>query len=283
VTGAAALEEGERRLSAAGITDPNWDAEALLRHVLGWDRATWFSQNGQEVPPEPLASYMKLVAERARRRPLQHLIGKQPFWRHDFDVSPDALIPRRETELIVEAALGLLANTRALVADVGTGTGCIALSLAAERPLATIHAVDISPAALDVAKKNARKFGLEGRVHFHHGDLLAPLAPLGGGFDLVASNPPYIDPTEVPKLPPEVRDYEPQIALIPSGDRYSVYRRLAPQARQALRPGGALLVEIGLGMEGEVRRICEQAELEPQKAIADLQGIPRTLLARRRG
>jgi release factor glutamine methyltransferase len=197
-------------------------------------------------------------------------------------VSPDVLIPRPETELIVEAALGLLREVpNPVIADVGTGSGCIALSLAAERSDAVVSGIDISPAALAVARRNASRLGLEGRLRFLEGDLLEPLRAEFGGIDMVVSNPPYVDPADAPGLAPEVRLHEPAPALYPPSEPYSVYRALAPQAAAALRPGGTLLLEVGQGMRDEVVRICEGAGLPVLRVIPDLQGIPRTVVSRK--
>jgi release factor glutamine methyltransferase len=163
---------------------------------------------------------------------------------------------------------------------VGTGSGCIALSLAAERPDGVYHATDISADALAVARENARRLGIEDRVRFHEGDLLEPVASLARGVDLIACNPPYVDAAELPQLEPEVRDHEPRAALVPPGDRYSVYRRLAPQAASLLRAGGLLVVEVGQGMAEEVVAICGGAGLEPLPPVSDLAGIPRMVVAR---
>lgn len=280
MTVAEALRSATGRLQEAGVADAARDAERLLEHVLGWDRAALLSSPLAAVSPEAEARFRSLVDERARRRPLQHLTGTQAFWRHEFRVTPDVLIPRPETEVLVEAALELLRDVpRPVVVDVGTGSGCIALSLAAERPDAVVHAVDVSERALAVARDNARRLGLEGRVEHHLGDLLEPVAEIAGRVDLVASNPPYADPAD--PIAPEVRDHEPGIALFPAPDRYAVYRRLAPQARDILKPRGWLLLEIGLGMDAEVTRICADAGLAVDRVIPDLQSIPRTVVARR--
>ena len=280
MTVAEAIRRAAGRLAGAGVPDPVWDAEALLRHVLGWDRARIVAEGPAPLAPEAEERFLALVAERSRRRPLQHLLGAQHFWRHEFKVTPDVLVPRPETELLVETAVGLLRDLRApVLVDVGTGSGCIALSLASERADAVVHAVDLSEAALDVARENARRLSLEGRVRFHLGDLLEPVADLAGRIDLVASNPPYVDPAD--SLAPEVRDHDPALGLFPPGDRFSVYRRLAPQARRQLRPGGWLVVEIGQGMDAETRAICEGAGLSVEKVLPDLQSIPRAIVARR--
>lgn len=278
---AEALRLGASSLAAAGVPAPEWDAEALLRHVLGWERATLVARSGEALEPEVASRFFALVEERARRRPLQHLTGIQPFWRQELLVSPDVLIPRPETELVVEASLDLLRGLpRPVVVDVGTGSGAIALALAAELPAAEVHAVDVSAPALAVARVNARRLGLEERITFHEGDLLLPLADLAGRIDLVASNPPYVDPNET--LLPEVRDHEPALALFPPGERDSVYRRLAPQAFEALRPGGFLVLEVGFGMSEGVAGILGEAGFDVHCVLADLQQIPRTVVARRR-
>src|SRR5438552_6870599 len=178
LTVSALLDEAAAPLSAAGIATARLDAELLLRHVLGWDRASLIAREGEAVPPAAAALFRSAIGERARRRPLQHLTGVQAFWRHEFLVTPDTLIPRPDTEILVEAALGLLKDAvRPLIVDVGTGSGCIALSLAAARPDAEVHAVDVSRAALDVARGNATRLRLAGRVAFHEGDLLSPIGP----------------------------------------------------------------------------------------------------------
>jgi release factor glutamine methyltransferase len=184
--------------------------------------------------------------------------------------------------LLVETGLEWLRGAPApTVVDVGTGSGCIALSLAAERPDAVVHAVDVSARALVVARENARRLGLLDRVIFHEGDLLDPVRSLLGSVSLVVSNPPYVDESEASSLLPEVREHEPARALFPPRERYSVYRRLAPAAALALAPGGGLIVEVGFGMAAEVGRICESAGLPVSRVLPDLQGIPRALVAAR--
>jgi release factor glutamine methyltransferase len=282
VTVLEALRAATARLRAAGVDAPEHDAEVLLRHVLRWDRARLVAAGGHPLPDEPERSYLGLVEERARRRPLQHLTGTQWFWRHELRVTPDVLVPRPETEILVEAALGLMADqVRPLVVDVGTGSGCIALSLAFEMPKAEVHATDVSRAALDVARDNAVRLGLTGRVVFHRGDLLEPVHSLAGRLDLIVSNPPYVSADELPALAPEVRAHDPRVALVPPGDRLAVYRRLAPEAAALLRPGRSLAVEIGRGMEDEVSRELEAAGLRTTRVVPDLAGIPRVVIARR--
>jgi release factor glutamine methyltransferase len=282
VTVTEALTRAAHTLRGAGVPTPELDAERLLRHVLSWDRAKLLSEGSSPLPggAEPLLE--ALVRERARRRPLPHLLGTQAFWKHEFLVTPDVLIPRPETELLVEEALRvLLGRDRPVVVDVGTGSGCIALSLSAERAEAEVHAIDVSPAALAVARRNAERLGLSGRVAFHEGDLLAPVQGLQGRVDLVVSNPPYVDPADRETLAPEVRFGEPALALFPADGPYSFYRRLATAAPRLLRDRGSLLVEIGAGMAGEVERILVTAGFNVAFIRPDLQGIPRVVLGRR--
>lgn len=279
-TVAAALTQAQARLAHASVPDAGLDAERLLRHVLGWDRATLATSARASISLEALARFEALVAERAKRRPLQHLLGTQAFWRLQFRVTPDVLIPRPETEILVEAALARLRDLEhPVVVDVGTGSGCIALSLAAELPTAEIHATDVSAAALSVARDNAARLGLSAGVRFHQGDLLAPVG--GRRFELIASNPPYLDPALAPSLAPEVRDHEPSLALFPPGDAYAVYRRLIPAAHARLTPGGYLLLELGQGMADQVVRLAQHAGFTLDEILPDLQSIPRTLVAHR--
>ena len=282
MTAGDALRLASQRLGVAGIPDAKWDAELLLRHVLQWDRAALLSRDATDLTAEQEARFFALVAEREGRRPLQHLAGTQAFYGRDFVVTPDVLIPRPETELLVETALELLSGHAApVIVDVGTGTGCIALTLAAEIPSAEVHGGDISHAALDVCRDNARRLGVESRVHLYQGDLLAPVEFLAGSVHLVVSNPPYVHPSDISGLAPEVRDHEPRQALVPVPDAADLYRRLAAGARRLLRPGGGLLVEIGQGMADQVTTICKSAGLRVQRVIPDLNGIPRVVVALR--
>jgi release factor glutamine methyltransferase len=279
---ADALRAAEERLRAAGVPDPVLDAELLLRHVLGWDRAAVLTRAGQPLPGADEERFFALVDQRAGRRPLQHLTGTQAFWRHEFAVTPAVLIPRPETEVLVEMALEMLQGVHApVVVDVGTGSGCVALSLAAERPDAVVHAVDASAAALAVAGENVRRLGLPGRVELHEGDLLEPVARLRGAVHLVVSNPPYVDPSEIPSLAPEVRDHEPRSALVAPQPPYGIYERLAAQAVETLRPGGRLLVEVGRGMADGVAARLGAAGLVGIETRSDLAGVARVVSGRR--
>ena len=280
MTIADALHDGAGRLEKAGVPSPRLDAERLLRHVLGWDASRLIASARDAVPYSAAVEYEALVAQRAARRPLQHLTGTQAFWKHEFFVTGDVLIPRPETELLVDAALELLRDTRSpVVVDVGTGSGCIAISIALERPDAQVVAVDVSAAALFVARANAERLGAP--VRFDHSDLLAAVHDLAGRVDLVVSNPPYVDPAEVPGLEPEVRDHEPRDALVAKDGCDALYTRLAREAAAVLKPGGTLTVEMGAGMEVRVRCALTDAGLHVTGVRPDLAGIARVVVAAR--
>ncbi|HEY3175040.1 MAG TPA: peptide chain release factor N(5)-glutamine methyltransferase [Candidatus Polarisedimenticolia bacterium] len=277
-----ALRRAERRLRDAGLPDPALDAELLLRHVLGWDRAAVITRAADSLPVADEKRFSGVLELRAARRPLQHLTGTQAFWRHEFAVTPDALIPRPETEILVETALEKIRGRNApVIVDVGTGSGCIALSLAAERRDAVVHAIDVSPAALAVAVENARRLGLAERVTFHEADLLSPLAHLRGRIDVVVSNPPYVHPSDIAGLSPEVRDHEPRQALLAPDPPYGIYERLAAESFALLRPGGQILVEVGQGMAEGVAFRLRAAGFAEVESRPDLAGIPRVVSGRR--
>ena len=234
-----------------------------------------------EVARGDEARFRALVERRASREPLQYILGSAPFWKHEFVVTPAVLIPRPETELLVETALELVKGVeRPVIVDVGTGSGCIALSIAGEREDAVVHGTDISGPALEVALMNQRRLGLGQRTFFHRGQLLAPVT--GREVHLIVSNPPYVDPAEIDELAPEVRDHEPRQALVPPGDALAVYRELVPAAGAALRKGGALAVEISPFLPGAVVRLMEDAGFEGPSVRPDLSGRPRVVLARLR-
>jgi len=284
MTVAQALQLGTRRLTQAAVPTPGWDAELLLRHALGWDRAQLLSRDRDPIPPDALERYLAQLHERARRRPLQHLTGTQAFWKHEFIVTPDVLIPRPETETLVEVVLELLRTAESpVIVDLGTGSGNVALSLAAERPDASVHAVDISPAAVAVATENARRLDLEGRVRFHVGDLLLPVRDLLGRVDVIVSNPPYLDPAGQSSLQPEVRDHEPRVALLAPEGPLALYARLVTASSAVLRAGGWLALEVGAGMAADIAALCTDSGFDAPRVTPDLQAIPRVLAAQKNG
>jgi release factor glutamine methyltransferase len=269
-------------LREAGLSQPEADiaARLLAEHVLGWDTARILTDGHDPEPNKFADRYETLVARRAAREPLAYIVGRQDFWDLAFEVSPAVLIPRPETELIVEAALAVWAPSRAAaVVDACTGCGCIAVALACERPGATIVATDISEAALAVAGRNARRHGTQSRVRFVQADLLEPLA---GPFDLIVANPPYVQTRDRAGLQPEVRDHEPDVAIFGGADGIRIVARLVEQAATRLNPGGHLIFEFGFGQEILVEQLISQKPgLTMLDLRRDLQGIARTAVARR--
>jgi release factor glutamine methyltransferase len=261
----------------------------LLMHVLGCDRAYLHTHTKEDVPLPAVEQYSQLIAERASGKPTQYITGHQEFWGLDFEVTPDVLIPRPETEHMVECVLELARrqghskDARLRIVDVGTGSGCIALALASEFPRAILFGVDISRPALVVASRNAMRLGMPERVKFLESDLLKRLlAPdFAGTFDFVLSNPPYVGKDEVDKVQREVRNFEPRLAWGGDLERgEEVYARLFPQALQVLKPGGHVVVEIGYNMRERVLALLgnEWGEIE---VTPDLAGIPRVVSARK--
>ncbi|MCC6162191.1 MAG: peptide chain release factor N(5)-glutamine methyltransferase [Acidobacteria bacterium] len=251
----------------------------LARHVVQWDRATWITRADEPVPAGFAQAFDALVARRAAREPVAYIIGTREFYGRDFRVSRDVLIPRPETELIVEWALATLPADRFLrIVDVGTGSGVLAVTLAAERESWHVEAVDISERAVAVARDNARRQGVAGRLTFLIGDLLAPTM---GAFDAIVANPPYVARRDAPGLSPDVHDHEPHVALFGGQDGMDVPERLLNDAAQRLVPGGWLAMEFGYGMQDPVEIAARNAGLTVVDVLEDLQGIARTLIARR--
>ena len=231
------------------------------------------------------ARYRDLVARRAARHPLQYLTGTQEFWSLAFKVTPAVLIPRPETEGIIEAFLRLSASPDPVVVDIGTGSGCLAVSVAKEIAGARVFAGDVSAEALDVARENAAAHGVADRIEFRRGDLFEPFRGPGSGLagrvDVILTNPPYLGDDEFPGLMPEVRDHEPRGALSAGPDPVAVHRRLARECVELLKPGGYLIAEMGLGQEAGLRALYGgQPRLEVTAVFPDLTGIPRVLVAR---
>ncbi len=257
------------------VGSPRMNAEVLLMFVVGCDRAFLYTHPERELSPDENNRYDEALEQRARGVPAQYITGHQEFWGLDFIVGPAVLIPRPETEHLVEAVLELCKTIeRPRIADVGTGSGCVALALASELPRAEIHATEISEDAMEIARANAARLLLTERVTFHATDLLHGIA---GPFDIVASNPPYVGESEYDKVQLEVRKFEPRCAVFAGPDGMDVIRRLAPQARAALKPGGFLAMEIGYSQEAIVRDVLR--DWQDVRAVPDLQGIPRVIVA----
>ncbi|MCI0354267.1 MAG: peptide chain release factor N(5)-glutamine methyltransferase [Acidobacteria bacterium] len=277
-----ALNSGIEKLEAARVGSPRMNAEVLLMFVLACDRAYLYAHPERELTAEEAARYEDALAERARGKPSQYITGHQEFWGWDLIVSPAVLIPRPETEHVVETVLDLVRvsdpSARLRIVDVGTGSGCIALALAKELPRAEVHALDISPAALEIARANSARLELAGRIVFQQSDLLAAL-PADAGFDFVVSNPPYVGEAEPQKVQREVREFEPRVAVFAGEKGLEVYQRLIPQARERLQPGGWLVMEIGYSIEEAVRALL--GGWSEVRVTHDLQGIPRVVAVRK--
>jgi len=323
-----ALKLGIAQLRAASVSSHTLAAELLLLHATGRGRTSLYSHPEDELTEIESRNYFSMIERRAAGVPTQHLTGKQEFWGLEFEVSPDVLIPRPETEHVIEVALDRLAlrNLRAkqsqnmsgeglLVADIGTGSGCIGIALAKELPAARVYAVDISPAALAVAQRNATRLGFSDRITFVESDLLAAIsvtgaqqaASLRGGesaaqliqklrsaydespvtiqpsllFDLIASNPPYIARREAETLAREVRDHEPAVALFGGEEGYELYPDLITQSAAHLKPGGIVVLELGHDSILAVRPLLDTPQWANVGVTNDLAGIPRVLSAER--
>jgi release factor glutamine methyltransferase len=326
------LRTGIEQLRNASVPSFTLAAELLLLHVAGHDR-TWLYAHPEEIlSPEVAENYFVLLRRRSAGEPTQHLTGKQEFWGLTFEVSPDVLIPRPETEHLIEVALDRLAvrelraarpvhlETQPLtIVDIGTGSGCIAVTLAKELPAAAVYAADISRPALEVARRNATRLGFTDRIHFLESNLLdafcssargsgiathesqtadaalrlgtipqgaaadSPLgtSPLPLSFDLIISNPPYISRREADALPVEVREHEPRVALYGGEEGYELYGSLVPQAAQFLKPGGLLILELGYNSLPAVEPLLDSSAWCDLAVTNDLAGIPRVLAAER--
>ncbi len=243
----ALLRQATRRLDEAGCDTPRLDAEVLWMHASGESRTGLIVHAPEPVPMAAWRRFQKLLQRRLRREPVAYITGEKEFWRLRFEVSPQVLIPRPETEAMIENLLQLLPDRQRAwrFADIGTGSGCIAVSLAREYPHAHIFACDISPSALQVARRNAHHHGVAERLHFVCCDLLEAIQPSPFGFDAILANPPYIAAEAMRNIAPELR-YEPQTALTDHGDGLRCMRRLLAQAPSRLRNGGLLCIESGL-------------------------------------
>jgi len=279
----SALKEAMARLSAANVPSHALAAELLLMHTLGRDRAWIYAHPEFEFDLAGVEKYFELVAQRAFGLPTQYLTGKQEFWGLEFEVTPAVLIPRPETEHIIEVALDRLGPARKSeplrIADVGTGSGCIAVALASELPMAQIFATDISAGALEVAQRNAARHCMATRIHFAETNLLDAFAGEAQRFDVIVSNPPYIGIADAPTLQREVRAHEPEIALFAGHDGLAVYAPLIHDASAALRPGGLLILELGYNSLAPVRVWIESRDWSDIRVTNDLAGIPRVISA----
>jgi release factor glutamine methyltransferase len=280
------IQAARVRLVAAGIGDgeAGRDAVLLARHVLDWDRATLYANYHEPATDDFIARFDPLIERRARREPVAYIRGVQEFWNRDFVVSRAVLIPRPETELIIEEFLARLpsdapALTRR-VADIGTGSGCLAVTAAAERPYVEVTATDISEIALDVAQVNAGRFGVADRIAFRQS---AYLTGASGVFDFILSNPPYVTEREYQNLAPEVREYEPALALVAGEDGFRDIRQVVDLGTALLAPGGTMLIEIGYDQaDAVVDLVASFPALRLAGISNDLQNIPRVAVIERK-
>jgi release factor glutamine methyltransferase len=282
-----AINTAAAELTAVGISDARLDAEVLLRHALGRDRAWLLAHIRDDVGQDQRAVFDQLVRRRTKREPLQHIIGTQEFWGLAFHVTPDVLIPRPETELIIESSLALIKDRSApqRIIDLCTGSGCIVVSLAKELSRAQLFATDASSDALIIARQNAREHGVADRIRFFEGDLLEPLDELDirGKVDIIVSNPPYVSAGELSTLQAEVRDFEPEIALIAGPTGTEMHQRIISDATAYLNRHGALIMEMGAGQaEMLARMIRANGQYEQHSILKDLAGIERVIVATRK-
>jgi release factor glutamine methyltransferase len=257
---------------------PRRDAELLLLHLLRRDRAFLLTHSDFELTAEQAEQYTARVRRRAAHEPIQYIVGEQEFFGLRFEVTQDVLIPRPETEHLVETLLARVPHDRTLrIADIGTGSGAIAVALAQALPHAAVTALDISEAALAVARRNAEAHHVIDRIRFLKSDLLS--AVVGETFDAIASNPPYVAEVDRGSLEPQVVDYEPSTALFAGPSGLDVFQRMIPQAHEALKPGGWLMMEIGHGQRDALAELLRG--WDNVGFVDDLQGIPRVVCAQR--
>jgi release factor glutamine methyltransferase len=296
-----ALKQGLAKLRKAHVPSYTLAAELLLLHVLGRDRTWLYAHPEEQVSSSDTERFFALIARRANGEPTQHLTGKQEFWGLEFEVTPDVLIPRPETEHLIEVALDRLAvrelragrkqtltGENLQIADIGTGSGCIAIALAKELPGSKIFATDISSKALAIAQRNASRHSFSDQIHFLESNLFSALAnsslatrhsPLF--FDLIASNPPYIGRREAPTLMREVRDHEPEIALYGGEEGYELYADLITQSAAHIKPGGILVLELGHNSLPAVQPLLDAPSWANVAVTNDLAGIARVIAAER--
>jgi release factor glutamine methyltransferase len=295
-----ALRSAIARLTTEQVPSPRMNAELLLMFTLSADRAYFFAHPERALTEDEVARYEAALTERARGVPAQYITGHQEFWGMDLIVTPAVLIPRPETEHVIESVLeiqtsdvGPQTSAKSSIAgpkpagrglrvlDVGTGSGCIALALAKELTQAEIYATDISPAALEVARANTARHQLESRIHFREADLLAISEPAfeNNSFDVIVSNPPYVGESEKDTVQLEVRKFEPRIAVFAGHTGTEIIARLIPQARTILKPGSWLVMEISGTIAEEVKRLLR--DWNDVQITADLQSIPRVIRARK--
>jgi len=278
---AAAISSGAEILGRADIAEFRREASSLLAFVLQKDAAFLIAHPDFELTEEQASVFENAIRRRATHEPFQYITGKQEFWGLDFEVTPDVLIPRPETEILVEKAISILSSIESpRFCELGVGSGCIAVSLLHSVPAAIAVVTDISPAALADAKRNAKRHTVDRRIDFRQGDLFEGITDR---FDMILSNPPYVADEQIEALQPEVRDFEPRGALSGGFDGMDIIRRIVDDAPKFLKPGGSLLIEIGFDQAARVKELFEQDLWPSVDLLPDLQGIPRVAHARYTG
>jgi len=280
VTVLEVIQRSTEFLAKNGVESPRLQIELLLAHVLQMPRMKLYLNFERPLNDAELESLRGLVKRRAGREPLQHIVGSTSFCGFEMMVNRDVLIPRPETELLAEEAWKYVQERRpASVLDFGTGSGCLAIAVASKCPQAAVHAVDVSEAALALARQNAIRHGLVERIQLHNGDGFAAL-PGGLKFDLIVSNPPYIPSAEIPTLQPEVRDHDPLLALDGGADGLEFYRRLAKESGSWMKPDGRLMLELGDGQAAGVSALLMQHGWTVERVAKDYNDRERILIAR---
>ena len=282
-TVASARAWAVQELKRAQEKSPLLSADLLLAFVLGWDRVRVLSHTEESIPEEAWDRYRDLVLRRAKQEPLQYLTGEQEFFGLSFHVNPGVLIPRPETEVLVEKAVSLIrcrTGAGARFLDVGTGSGCIAVAVAHEAPSSIGCAVDISAAALEVARANLIRHGASGRVLLIRSSLLECFPPRPC-FDFIFCNPPYVALSDCDSLPAEVRNYEPHLALFGGASGMQFYQALMPEVLPRLVTGGYILLEAGAGQAPQIKQLAENEGFYVEVTLNDLQGIPRCIVGRK--
>ena len=272
-------------LAKKGVDSPRLQVELLLAHVLHQPRLKLYLDFERALSEPELAQVRELVQRRAQREPLQHIIGTTSFCGLELAVNKNVLVPRPETELLAETGWNFLKSLPASAApptalDFGTGSGCLAIALAVNFPATQVTAIDVSPEALAVARQNAANHQVDSRITFHCGDGFAPL-PAGQFFGLIVANPPYIPGPEIAALEPEVRDFDPRLALDGGADGLDFYRRLSGEAPRFLAPDGRIMLELGDGQAGPVKKLFAEQMWIVEAVKADYSGRPRILIAHR--
>lgn len=276
---AVLLSQAEEILQGSSVPDAGRQAVSLMQFALGRDRAFLIAHPEYELNLREQELFGSVVLRRSRREPLQYIVGKQEFYGLDLVVNPDVLIPRPETEILVERAIEIIGTTRPTsILEIGVGSGCISIAILKHCPAASGMGVDISDRAITVAQQNASMHDVNGRLRLLQSDVFSDVGP--ESFDLIVSNPPYVPKSDLDGLQPEVRDHEPVLALTDGETGLTIIERIVGGAPEHLKPSGYLLVEIGFGQSEKVRGMTETGAWGTVDLLADLQGVPRILSAR---